>query len=336
MVPKSWHSIIAAQLETTQGMSFASQSATLEALVIESGLASVRDLILGNALPCFRILPDGEASRAPLGATRLGGIPDLAQGVAWPRDDEGRFANFFGQLDFADLAGRIDAPDLPREGLLSLFTTFFESAAKPVVVKTLVAPHGAQLTRAEAPDDDDLADPDTGTLDPVFVRFAEGLSLPFHSRAFSHAINAAAPGDGFARLRALIGQKADNAIGQLLGFATPYDDTDFYRKLYFHRVGRGGYEYLDRWERQEEYDVFAARSGTHDRTRIDQTKLRWLFDHCDEIHAAAAEWRLFVRIDSNRAMSLNINDSDPIYFLMPAGDLARGDFSRMEAGVTQG
>jgi hypothetical protein len=35
-------------------------------------------------------------------------------------------------------------------------------------------------------------------------------------------------------------------------------------------------------------------------------------------------------------MRLNINDADPIYFLMPTSDLAKGDFSRVEAGVTQG
>ena len=317
---------------------FAVQTAALEALIDQSGLGSVRDLILGSAVRCFRIFPDGEASGAPLGTTRLGGVPDLAQGVAWPRDNEGRLANFFGQFDFADLAARVDAADLPRAGLLSLFTTELESAAKPVVVKALLTRPGASLVRAPAPaHDDDLADPETGMLEPVFVRFAEGMSLPFHSRAFRRAISAAAPGDGLAGVRTLAAQDGGGAIGQLLGFATPYDDTDFYRKLYFHRVGRGGYEYLDRWERQDEYDAFvASASGADDRARIDQAKLRWLFDHGDEIRTAAAEWRLFLRIDSNRAMNLNINDSDPIYFLMPAADLADGDFSRVEAGITQG
>jgi Domain of unknown function (DUF1963) len=321
-------------------MSFASQRAALQAAIARDGLGAAEEPILGSTVPCFRILPDGAADRAPLGATRLGGVPDLPEGVAWPRDDEGRFANFFAQLDFADLAGRIDAPDLPREGLLFLFTTFIESAAKPVIVKTLVAPRGARLTRAQAPHDDDLADPDTGTLDPVFVRFTESLSLPFQSRAFRRAINAAAPDDGLPKLALVLRQQKDaNAIGQLLGFATPYDDTDVYRKLYLHRVGRAGYEYLDRWDSQEEYDAYVARqraTGARGHERLDQTKLRWLFDHRDEIRAAAAQWRLLLRIDSNRPMKLNINDADPIYFLMPTADLANGDFSRMEAGVTQG
>jgi hypothetical protein len=321
-------------------MSFASQRAGLKAAVARNDLGAAEELILGNAVPCFRILPDGEADRAPLGATHLGGVPDLPDGVAWPRDEEGRFANFFGQLDLADLAGRIDAPGLPREGLLSLFVTYLGSAAEPVIVKALIAPQGAPLTRAEPPGDDELADPDTGMLDPVLVRFTESLSLPFQSRAFSRAIAAVGPEDDLMGLALdLNKQKDGNEIGQLLGFASPYDGTDFYRKLYFHRVGRAGYEYLDRWDSQEEYDAYVARqrtSGARGHERLDQIKLRWLLEHRDEIRAAAAQWRLLLRIDSNRPMRLNINDADPIYFLMPTSDLAKGDFSRVEAGVTQG
>ena len=77
-------------------MSFPSQRAGLKAAVARNGLGAAEELILGNAVPCFRILPDGEADRAPLGATRPGGVPDLPEGVAWPRDEEGRLANFFG------------------------------------------------------------------------------------------------------------------------------------------------------------------------------------------------------------------------------------------------
>jgi uncharacterized protein YwqG len=322
-------------------MPFASERAALEASLAQHGLGAARDLILANAVPCFRILADGEADDAPVGATRLGGVPDLPQGVAWPRDQDGRSANFFGQFDFAGLASHIDAPELPREGLLLLFVTYLESAAKPVAVKALLAPKGADLLRAQAPEDDeDLADPDTGMLAPVFIRFAEGLSLPFHSRAFRRSLAAAGDDGGLRSLITAFGKETGgDKIGQLLGFASPYDDTDFYRMLYFHRIGRGGYEYLDHWGSQEEYDAYVARqqsSGTASRRRIDETKLRWLFDHQTEIGAAAAEWRLLLRIDSNRPMKLNINDADPIYFLMPEADLAKGDFSRVEAGVTQG
>jgi hypothetical protein len=69
-------------------------------------------------------------------------------------------------------------------------------------------------------------------LDPVLVRFTESLSLPFQSRAFSRAIAAVGPEDDLMGLALdLNKQKDGNEIGQLLGFASPYDGTDFYRKL---------------------------------------------------------------------------------------------------------
>ena len=72
------------------------------------------------------------------------------------------------------------------------------------------------------------------------------------------------------------------------------------------------------------------------RKTIDEAKLRWLFDHREEIRAETARWRLLLRIDSNRAMNFNIADSDSIYFFISSAALAERDFSRMEAGFTQG
>lgn len=93
-----------------------------------TGCEAAQAMILARALPCFHVFADGDASQAPLGRTRLGGTPDLPAGVDWPRDDEGKLGNFFGQLDLADLAQRVNDPALPREGLLSLFMTWYMSA----------------------------------------------------------------------------------------------------------------------------------------------------------------------------------------------------------------
>src|SRR5260370_27956936 len=160
----------------------AADKAFLQDAIEESGLGAAKDLILASAAPCFRILADGDATSAPPGGTRLGGVPDLPPGVAWPRDEAGRLGNFFAQLDFADLARRIDVPDLPREGVLSLFATRIVTAAEPVGVKTLMAPAGARLARAEPPPADALAFPDIASTKPVLVRLHASFSLPLHSR----------------------------------------------------------------------------------------------------------------------------------------------------------
>jgi Domain of unknown function (DUF1963) len=319
----------------------ASEKALLQEAIDESGLAAAKELILAGARPCYRILADGDAAGAPPGTTRLGGVPDLPQGLAWPRGDDGRFGNFFAQIDFADLARRIDAPDLPRDGVLSLFATHIFTAAEPVGIKALLAPAGEPLIPAEPPAADALVFPDAGSTNPVFIRFEASLSLPLQSREFRRAVAAGAPGGDVRELASILEERGSgDEIGQLLGFAAPYNDTDFYRKLYFHRIGRGGYEYQDYWDSMEEYQAVLACShaelAAKRRKTIDEAKLRWLFDHREEIRAETARWRLLLRIDSNRAMNFNIADSDSIYFFISSAALAERDFSRMEAGFTQG
>jgi len=319
----------------------ASDIAFLRDAIDESGLGAATELILASAEPCFRIFADGDATSAPPGATRFGGVPDLPDSVAWPRDEAGRFGNFFAQFDFAALARRIDAPDLPREGMLSLFATYIFAAAEPVGVKALLSPAGSQLMRADRPTADELVFPPAGLSNPVFIRFEASFSLPLHSREFQRAIAAVAPDGDIADFEIILEElRMGGPIGQLLGFASPYNHTDFYRKLYFHRIGRGGYEYQDYWDSMEEYQAVLVRShpelAERRRQRFDEAKLRWLFDHRKEIRAETARWRLFLRIDSNRAMNFNIADSDSIYFFISSAALAKRDFSRMEAGFTQG
>jgi uncharacterized protein DUF1963 len=316
-------------------------SSFLQDAIDESGLGAAKDLILAGAEPCFRVVADGDAANAPPGATRFGGVPDLPRGVAWPRGEAGRLGNFFAQLDFTDLARRVDTPLLPRDGLLLLFATDISTAAAPVGIEALLAAAGTPLMRADPPQADELVFPDTGLSNPVFVRFEASFSLPLHSREFRRAVAAAAPEGDIADFETILEERGSgNEIGQLLGFAAPYDHTDFYRKLYFHRIGRGGYEYHDYWDSMEEYQAVLARSHpelvARRRESIDEAKLRWLFDHRDEICAEAARWRLLLRIDSNRAMNFNIGDSDFIYFFISSAALAERDFSRMEGGFTQG
>jgi hypothetical protein len=308
-----------------------------------TGFEAVQALILGRALPCFHVFADGDARQAPLGRTRLGGTPDLPAGVDWPRDDEGKLGNFFGQFDLADLAQRVNDPALPREGLLSLFMTCYMSAGDPVIVKALLTAAGAALVRHAAPEsEDDFADPDTGLLEAVNLRFEPGFSLPFHARDFRCALESAAPAAETHMLQNAVERAdAEGLLGQLLGYAAPGDGTDFYRALHFHRTGRGGLQYLDHWDTWTDFEASEARNvktglNLRKKSPRDLNHIRWLCDHLDEITEAASQWRLLLRIDSNKAMRFNMNDWDPIYFFMPATDLARGNFERVEAGVTQG
>ena len=63
--------------------------------------------------------PLGETSTPP-GVSRLGGVPDLPAGAAWPAW-KGVPISFIAQVNLADLASFTPAQDLPKSGLLSFF-----------------------------------------------------------------------------------------------------------------------------------------------------------------------------------------------------------------------
>lgn len=62
-------------------------------------------------------------SDAALGASRLGGSPDLPEGAGWPVKENGGVA-FVGQLRLEDLAPLDVHQRLPKQGLLSFFHGF--------------------------------------------------------------------------------------------------------------------------------------------------------------------------------------------------------------------
>lgn len=67
----------------------------------------------------------------------------------------------------------------------------------------------------------------------------------------------------------------------------------------------------------------------------DDDLVRWIQSHRLEIDAGVASWRSLLTIESNQAMDLWINDANAIYFFLPAADLARADFSNVQAITAQ-
>lgn len=67
----------------------------------------------------MRIVP--KRGRTALGASKLGGAPDLPKGFVWP-DYEGRPMAFVGQLRLAEISPAVRADlRLPKQGLISFF-----------------------------------------------------------------------------------------------------------------------------------------------------------------------------------------------------------------------
>jgi uncharacterized protein YwqG len=81
--------------------------------------------LMGLARAGFKIVPASSIVRplsaVALGASHLGGLPDLPSGLEWPRCPDARPMAFLAQLNLADATGvRLETP-LPRKGQLYFF-----------------------------------------------------------------------------------------------------------------------------------------------------------------------------------------------------------------------
>jgi uncharacterized protein YwqG len=78
------------------------------------------DALVALAEPSIRLVPEAPADRQPLGATKLGGEPDLPPEVTWPAF-QGVPHSFIAQINLGEMRGLGGAERLPTAGLLSFF-----------------------------------------------------------------------------------------------------------------------------------------------------------------------------------------------------------------------
>lgn len=88
----------------------------LAAVGLEDKRGTLREIVM----PTLSLTENNVAPSGKTGLSRIGGGPDLAQGMDWPRDESGFYLNFLAQINLADLPERAEA--LPETGLLSFFT----------------------------------------------------------------------------------------------------------------------------------------------------------------------------------------------------------------------
>src|SRR5688572_22412269 len=85
--------------------------------VAAAGVPELKGPVLRLARPALRMKPiDADDAAIPLAASKIGGLPDLPPGFAWPpggdcraiyNDDTGgtdRLAGFLAQINFAEIA----------------------------------------------------------------------------------------------------------------------------------------------------------------------------------------------------------------------------------------
>ena len=116
--------------------------------------------VVRRVLPSIRLVPqfprEPEASR--LGGCRIGGVPDLPQGVKWPRlSTKGRSAvegaplSFLLQVNLAEVAFADLGQLLPKSGMVYFFFHLDEAGVEDV--PAVLFAEGTELHRATVPRD---------------------------------------------------------------------------------------------------------------------------------------------------------------------------------------
>ena len=153
----------------------------LREVVTRHGIESQFERLVDLARITFlmRVIPVDPTSLL-LGASHLGGTPDLPTNVDWPTNPaDGKLLEFIGQINLADLPD--EGQMLPRVGLLQMFSMQDEADGGQHhirIINNLSDLSRAEIPKAEMYSDEDADEP-FGTL--AIEQFTPSVSLPgFH------------------------------------------------------------------------------------------------------------------------------------------------------------
>lgn len=264
-----------------------------------------REVILRHALPAIHIETTG--GWPPVGASKLGGQPDVPPGFAWPRvpptpdwpEWGGTPLAFLAQFRLADVTSFDTENALPHAGMLYFF---YEANEQPWGSHPIdrggwhVFYSEDTDTLTPAPFPDAL----TERLPARAVRFAQTTTLlPWDSFMFDAAL--ALEGDDagrYHRLQVALSHR-DATRHQLLGHPLIIqNDMQFQCQLVSHGISCGdssGY-------------VGAA---------------------AEALRPGAEHWRLLLQLDSDSTLGMTWGDVGHLYFWIEQERLQRRDFSNV-------
>ena len=143
-------------------------------LIARHDLSEHRERVLAAIRPGYWLVP-GNAAR-----TRIGGLPDLAPGEAWPHGDDGTPYTFVAQIDCSALPPMVSAFAGPAWGhggaLVRIFAALDGRVPEPGPAIALACAADAPVARAELPPWPDLDDDSLRRLHELPVRLVPFLS----------------------------------------------------------------------------------------------------------------------------------------------------------------
>jgi uncharacterized protein YwqG len=264
-----------------------------------AGLSPYVETIAALAKPCIQLenVP-GDDTAGRVGATRLGGEPDLPPGEPWP-EWQGKPMSFLVQIDLATVAGLPGADVLPPDGLLSFFCdahgAVHNGHPDAGSWRVLYIPAGALLERASIPD----AVPEDSVFTACGLTPRPGLSLPYHRDP------------------------------QILALELSLDESHAYLD-----VRDPGIEYsIPTEHRLLGWPDIVQNAEMALECQVMSTGRGWTWGDMDRVRAelapATAEWRLLLQLASDDAANMMWGDLGLLYFWIREPDLAARDFSRM-------
>ena len=238
-----------------------------------------------------------DSRRLPLGASRIGGCPDLPEDFDWP-EYEGRPLAFTAQLNLTELAAQPEVLALPKAGSLVFFydpeksnwgNDPLDSSSVPVVY--YLEPD-EELVRTEVPDEV----PDEGLFECCSLKFSVDQNLP---------------GSWWPYYAPKLTESERYLFGE-------------FERLYDREVGRprhriGGHE--DTINGGMELECQLASHGlTYEDLNVRQDPRAKALVH------GATDWRLLLQIDSDDDAGMAWVDAGTLYYWIRQQDLASEQF----------
>ena len=301
------------------------------AAIAASGQEENRDALRALARPCVDLFEAGAPEPDAIGQSRIGGDPDLAEGLDWPRDGSGLHLNVLAQIDLASLPDR-NGP-VPDAGLLSFFVgvDLGDGAA-------VFSPAGAPLTHRTSPQDaEDLSSRAHAMIEWRSPRFVVKTPRDEELEAVTEAdgrirflrnrepVVVAASTDDFSlatrRLRpvASLGVPVEeDAYGEAGLAEEPYAFQDAVREAMAVAPG-------PRHRMFGLVDWPGGFAGAAEFAAGQAKKAGW------SDLAAPEAWFTLMELCSGGEAGFNFGDFGTMIYLAPKTDAARGDFSRVVA-----
>lgn len=277
----------------------------------DAGMAAIAAEVAAVSREAFRIQTSAATDETlPIGASKLGGLPDLPANIGWP-DCEGAPLAFIGQISLRE----IPSPSpLPRDGIVSFFYDNAQSAwgfdpKDQSSFRVLYFPMPEELRRAHSPVKDEP---------PSLLQKIKGSSRKrseFYFQIFAVRRLAFVP---FQSIPDPCAKLLERALREL-------EDQDMYANFFDDYSHQGPAHQLLGWptliQNEMELECQMVTNGIYMGDTSGHKHLRRA-----ELEKSKQDWTLLLQVDSDDDAQMMWGDAGMLYFWIRRQDLERAVF----------